>query len=58
MHRLYSHEGDVSYGIKEWVCDTPEDLTSLPVSEMGSTAFVISSSEVYMLNSDREWVKI
>ena len=62
MYRLFSHEGEVSYRIKEWVCDTIEDLDSLLNKDgsmaMGSTAFVLSTSELYMLNGDGKWVKI
>lgn len=60
MQKLFSHEGDISYNIKEWVCDTPEDLANLPSdpAAMGSTAFIISTSELYMLNSEGKWVKI
>lgn len=60
MQKLFSHEGDISYNIKEWVCDTPEDLANLPSGSMamGSTAFIISTSELYMLNSEGKWVKI
>ena len=62
MYRLFSHEGEVNYRIKEWVCDTIEDLDSLLKQDssmaMGSTAFVISTSDIYMLDSDRKWVKV
>lgn len=60
MHRLFSHEGEVTYNTKEWICDTPEDLDNLPSGSMamGSTAFIISSSELFMLNSEGEWIKI
>jgi hypothetical protein len=60
MQKLFSHEGEISYNIKEWVCDTVEDLVNLPSGSMamGSTAFIISTSELYMLNSEGEWVKI
>ena len=55
---LTSHDGDVIYSIKEYVVDTPEDIPSLPLSIMGSTVFVISTSEIFMMNSEKEWVKI
>lgn len=60
MYKLFSHEGETLYNIKEWVCDTEEDLNALLKNSMGmgSTAFVISTSELYMLNSEKEWVKI
>lgn len=58
MYKLISNDGDVSYGIKEFVCDTPEDIVTLPSCQMGSTCVVISTSDVYMLNSQKEWVKL
>ena len=30
MHKLFSHEGEITYNTKEYVCDTPEDLKNLP----------------------------
>ena len=46
----------------EYAGDTPADLASLPTEERyvkpGSVAIVISTSDVYMLNSQREWVMI
>ena len=58
MYKLFSSDGDVSYGLKEFVCDTPEDLKTLPACQMGSSCIVISTGEVYMLNSEKEWVKL
>lgn len=58
MYKLTSNDGDVAYGIKEFVCDTPEDIQTLPSCQMGSTCIVISTAEVYMLNSKKEWVKL
>ena len=46
-------------GVKEYILDTPDDIVNLPKDDtMGSNAFVISTSEVYMLNSLGEWVKL
>ena len=58
MKAVIAHDGDVVYGVNEYVCDTIEDLASLPPCGMGSTAIVISTSEVYMRNGKGEWVKI
>lgn len=58
MYKITSNDGDTAYGIKEFACDTPEDLKNLPSCSMGSVAIVISTAEVYMLNSKKEWVKI
>ena len=57
-YMITSNDGNVAHGIKEFVCDTVEDLQTLPQCKMGSTAFVIATSEIYMINSKGEWVKI
>lgn len=60
--------------LMNFVVDTVQDINSLPTNHdsgepidkntvktycsTGSTAFVISTSEVYMLNTSGEWVKI
>lgn len=58
MYNIIANNGNVAYGIKEFACDTAEDLTQLPECPIGSTAFIISTSEVYMINGNGEWVKI
>lgn len=59
MIKMTSQNGDVVYDVKEYVCDTPEDIPNLPQHcGMGSTCIVISTSEVYMMNSERKWIKI
>ena len=49
-----------AYGIKEYVLDTRADIKNLPVkgATTGSRAFIIETSEYYMLNSKKEWVEI
>ena len=58
MYKITSNDGDVAYGIKEFVCDTLDDLNTLPPCQMGSTAIVIDIATVYMKNSKGEWVKL
>jgi len=59
MYGLISHDGNPAYGLKEFVVDTPEDIKNLPINAlMGSTALVISTGEVYMINSKGEWKKL
>lgn len=54
-----SQSGIATYGIQEYAIDTPDDISSLPTDiPMGSTALIISTSEVYMLNGSKKWVKI
>ncbi len=55
---LTSHDGDVTYGIKEYVVDTPEDINNVPLCTMGSTLFVISTAELYIMSGEKKWVKI
>lgn len=51
MIAISKQNGVKSYGLKEYVVDTPEDIRNLPVSNpMGSTAYVISTGETYILN--------
>ena len=58
MYKIVSNDGDVAYGIKEFVCDAFDDLNTLPPCQMGSSAIVIATAEVYMKNSKGEWVKL
>ena len=59
MINLVAESGVEKYGICHFVIDTPADLPSVPTEgEMGSTCFIISTSEKYMLNSQKEWIKI
>ena len=59
MYKVISNNGNIAYDVQELCCDTPEDLNALPTScAMGSVCLVISTSEVYMLNSQKEWVKL
>lgn len=50
----------ITYGVKEFVLDNESDVSKLPVEgcTMGSTAFIIETGNVYMLNGQKEWVKI
>lgn len=59
MYSLIEHKGEEQYNLKDFVCDTENDIQYLPTDcLMGSTAFIIATSEAYMLNSKKEWVKI
>jgi hypothetical protein len=58
MYSTIKHDNEVSYGINEYVCDSTDDLINLPKCSMGSTALIITTSEVYMKNSSGEWVKL
>ena len=50
----------IAYVIKHYNLDDENDLKELPIDRetMGCTAFVISTSKYYMLNSNRKWIEI
>lgn len=60
MVNILSQNGHTTYGLKEYALDTPEDLKYLPIDgdKPGSTAFIISTCQVFMLNSKGEWKEI
>lgn len=57
--RIISNPSDIT---PVFAVDNVEDLDLILedryYDEQGTTAFVIATAEVYMLNSKREWVKI
>lgn len=42
---------------KEYIMDTDGDLANLPKCCTGSSAVVVGSGEVYMVNASENWVK-
>lgn len=59
MISLLSNNGKEAYGLTNYVIDKKDDLAKLPQNEtMGSTAFCIEDSSVYMINSEGKWVEI
>ena len=56
---ITSNSGHEAQGLKSFVIDTKEGLDYVPINvPMGSTAFCIEDSSVYMINSSGEWVEI
>lgn len=56
---IISNSGIKAYGIKHYTVDTTKDLENLPTNiTAGSTAFIIETSEKYMLNTKKEWKQI
>lgn len=62
MISMYKQNDNISAYVSEFVCDTEADIKDLPTDKNkvypGSTCLVASTSEVYILNASREWVKI
>ena len=47
------------YNLKEFFCDTASDLAEIDKTTAcaGSVAYVIATSDVYILNNNKEWIK-
>lgn len=63
MYTVRSRDGDIEYGINEYICDTTEELEELPKCAMGSLALVIEDSEtkqveVYIKDGNGDWRKL
>lgn len=59
MISFLSNNGKEAYGLTTYVVDTKDDIANLPKNEtMGSTAFCIADSSVYMIDSEGKWVEI
>ena len=57
MVNLYRQDGETLYGIKEFLLDSVEDLAKLPTNlRSGSSALIIPTGTLYILNGDKEWV--
>lgn len=60
MFSIYSNDGNISYGIQKFILDTETDLQYLPSAQQkaGSIAFVIETSDTYILNNSKQWKKL
>ena len=60
MISIGANRNKKAYGIKHYNLDTEADLSQINVNRevMGTTAFVIETSQRYMLNGSKEWKKI
>ena len=63
MVYIYGEHGSPRHGqIQELIVDSMDDLMNLLETDrnlaMGSVAFVIAEMCFYILNGDREWVKV
>lgn len=59
MINLYKQDGDVLYGVKEFLLDSQDDVVNLPTNiKTGSTALVIPTGTLYMLNGHSQWIEV
>ena len=58
-YRIMSQNGKDQYSLTEFVVDIEGDVASLPTDVApGSAALIVSTSDVYILNTEKEWKKI
>lgn len=60
MYSMIKRDDDIVYNVNEYICDTVEDLNSLPQCASGSTAIILEENNValYMKNPEGKWVKL
>ena len=60
MVSIYANNNKIAYGIQHFILDTPDDLLELNEKKrfVGSTAFIVSTSQYYMLNSEKKWIEV
>lgn len=60
MYKKTMVNGEVAYDVIQFTCDNLDDLDNLPTQGvgMGSTAIVISTAEIYIKNSEGQWIKL
>ena len=46
------------YRTHQYLVDEEADLQSLPSEEIGSFALVAATSDIYVLNNKKEWIKL
>ena len=58
--RIISQAGKPVYNLKELVVDTYDDVATIRTADLavGSTVFVIDTSKYYMLNTQKQWIKV
>lgn len=42
---------------KEFICDARADISSLPKCASGSTALVVATGDVFIVNASGQWVE-
>ena len=57
MVNLYKQDGEILYGVKEYIIDSIDDVKDLHTNvRPGSIAMLVPSGLKYILNGKKEWV--
>ena len=53
-------DSNVTHGVNQYCVDSVADIAYIPINscQPGSSVIDISTGDVYMLNSERQWKKI
>ncbi len=59
MFSIMKQNGREAANVIEYVADTIDEISNLPTtSAVGSTCIITSTSQVFMLNNEKEWVEL
>lgn len=59
MYSLISHRGIYNEAIRKYIVDYEYNIADVPTdAPAGSECFVIENSATYMLNHQKQWVKV
>lgn len=59
MFTITKQNNNISTYVTEFVADTEEDIEKLPTNVYpGSVCIVAATGNVYILNNQKEWVKL
>ena len=59
MYSLISNRGIYNLALKEYIVDSETDIAEVPTdAPAGSKCFVINNSVTYMLNHQKQWIKV
>lgn len=59
MYSLISHRGIYNEAIRQYIVDFETDIPEVPTdAPAGSRCFVIDNSTTYMLNHQKQWIKV
>ena len=55
MITKYGQGNKINQDMEKWLVDTEEEISTIPRCLMGSTVYVISTSESWMMDSTGKW---
>lgn len=59
MYSILSQNDKSTYGVVQYVINENAELSSLPTNvEPGSAALSVKEGDIFILNNNKEWVKM